>query len=305
MKNFDIRIGTQTIDNDTEIILKRGIIHKNELFINKEESSKEFVSTFKELVKKKTITISSEDAIYNDFETLTKFGFLTISKNQTLKPLLIVEDALFDDVKGYFQDEIEILSSSKFLFKKDIRLLTENKDILQLTKLVDKKKEFFKNYNYIYLITNISNISLLRGFNKLMKETNSVNTIAFFDNENVFVTCIEHGETGCYECLEQQILTHFDGFVADYLVQSDNNVSMAEVLFVLSIIKKEIENTSIYGQSSLLGNLLHFNFNNYEYTFNTNRIQSCCSTCATFNNILFEEQNIRSVNILKELMSSD
>ncbi len=36
-----------------------------------------------------------------------------------------------------------------------------------------------KNYNYIYLITNISNISLLRGFNKLMKETNSVNTIAF------------------------------------------------------------------------------------------------------------------------------
>ncbi|EGP7257482.1 bacteriocin biosynthesis cyclodehydratase, partial [Listeria monocytogenes] len=118
MKNFDIRIGTQTFDNDTEIILKRGVIHKNELVINKEESSKEFVSTFKELIKKKTIAISSEDAIYNDFETLTKFGFLTISKNQTLKPLLVVEDALFDDMKSYFQEEIEILSSSEFLLKK-------------------------------------------------------------------------------------------------------------------------------------------------------------------------------------------
>lgn len=31
MKNFDIRIGTQTIDNDTEFILKRGVIHKNEI----------------------------------------------------------------------------------------------------------------------------------------------------------------------------------------------------------------------------------------------------------------------------------
>ncbi|ECW8277451.1 bacteriocin biosynthesis cyclodehydratase, partial [Listeria monocytogenes] len=34
MKNFDIRTGTQIIDNDTEIMLKRGVIHKNELVIN-------------------------------------------------------------------------------------------------------------------------------------------------------------------------------------------------------------------------------------------------------------------------------
>lgn len=60
----------------------------------------------------------------------------------------------------------------------------------------------------------------------------------FFDNENVFVTCIEHGETGCYECLERQLLSHFDGVVTDYLVQSENNVSTAELMFVLSIIKK-------------------------------------------------------------------
>lgn len=59
-----------------------------------------------------------------------------------------------------------------------------------------------KNYNYIYLIINIFNIFLLCGFNKLMKEINSVNIIVFFDNENVFVICIEYGEIGCYECLE-------------------------------------------------------------------------------------------------------
>ncbi|MBC1743465.1 bacteriocin biosynthesis cyclodehydratase [Listeria welshimeri] len=305
MKTFNIRIGTQIFDNDTEIILKRGVIHKNELILNKEGSSKEFITTFKELTSKNSVSISPEDIIYNDFETLIKFGFLTISKNQDSRPLLIVEDNLLDNVRGYFHEEAEIISSSDFLLSKDIRLLTENKDILQLTKLADEKKEAFKNYNHIYLITSILNISLLRGFNKLMQLTNNINTIAFFDNENVFISCIEHGETGCYECLEQQLLTHFDGSVADYLVHSENNVSTAELFFALSLIKKEIENISIYGQSSLLGNLIHFNFNNYEYAFNTNRIQSCCSTCATFNNILFEEQNIRSINVLKELMSGD
>lgn len=84
----------------------------------KRKVQKNLFQHLKNWSRKKTITISSEDAIYNDFETLTKFGFLTISKNQTLKPLLIVEDALFDDVKSYFQEEIEILSSSEFLLKK-------------------------------------------------------------------------------------------------------------------------------------------------------------------------------------------
>ncbi|WP_308633317.1 hypothetical protein [Marinilactibacillus psychrotolerans] len=158
---------------------------------------------------------------------------------------------------------------------------------------------------HVYLLTKMLDVSLLRGFNKLMKLIEKVNTIAFFDNENVFVTCIEHGETGCYECLEQQLMSHFEGYANDYIEPTETDISTAELFFALSIIEKEIENINIYSQSSLLGNIIHFNINNYEYSFNTNRIQSCCSTCSTFNNVLFEEQNIRSVNVLKELMSND
>lgn len=64
-----------------EFILKRGVIYKNEIVINKEESLKEFVLIFKELVKKKIIIIFLEDVIYNDFEIFIKFGFLIIFKN--------------------------------------------------------------------------------------------------------------------------------------------------------------------------------------------------------------------------------
>ncbi|WP_323680648.1 bacteriocin biosynthesis cyclodehydratase [Listeria seeligeri] len=251
------------------------------------------------------MTLSSENSVYNDLETLLKFGFLTTYDSQGVRALLVIEDNLLDIAKNYFHGEIDIISSSEFFLVKELQSLVENKDILKITKLAKEKEEILKDFNHVYLISNISNISLLRGFNKLMQLINQVNTIAFFDNENVFISCIEHGETGCYECLEQQLLTHFEGLTSDYLDVPENNVSTAELLFVIALIKKEIENISIYGQSSLLGNLIHFNFNNYEYAFNTNRIQSCCSTCATINNVLFEEQNIRSINILKELMSND
>ncbi|MBF2663444.1 bacteriocin biosynthesis cyclodehydratase, partial [Listeria seeligeri] len=233
MKTFNIRTGTQIFSNDIEIILRRGVIHKNELIINIGESSKEFVEIFKELTEKKSITLSSENSVYNDLETLLKFGFLTTYDSQGVRALLVIEDNLPDIAKNYFHGEIDIISSSEFFLVKELQLLVENKDILKITKLAKEKEEILKDFNHVYLVSNISNISLLRGFNKLMQLINQVNTIAFFDNENVFISCIEHGETGCYECLEQQLLTHFEGLASDYLDVPENNVSTAELLFVI------------------------------------------------------------------------
>ncbi|ECB9834706.1 bacteriocin biosynthesis cyclodehydratase [Listeria monocytogenes] len=305
MKTYIIKNGTKIVSTDSEFILKRGVIHKGELVINKEDSSNDFVNAFQELIEKKTISISREHAIYDDFKTLTKFGFLTFAKKELKKPLVIVEDALVEKVASYLGQQSKVISASEFLTSKEIDLLNEDKNILKLSTLIEQKKSILKEFEHIYLLTRMLNLSLLRGFNKLMKLTETINTIAFFDNENVFITCIEHGETGCYECLEQQLMSHFEGVADSYIEQIDMDVSSSELLFALSIAKKEFDNINIYGQSSLLGNIIHFNMNNYEYSFNTNRIQSCCSNCATFNNTLFEEQNIRSVNVLKELMASD
>ena len=41
----------------------------------------------------------------------------------------------------------------------------------------------------------------------------------FYDNENVFFTNIHHGETGCYECLERQLISKFPGTVENYFVR--------------------------------------------------------------------------------------
>lgn len=305
MKTYIIKNGTKIINNDSEFILKRGVIHKSELIISKEDSSNDFVKAFQELIKKKCISISKEYDIYDDFKTLTKLGFLTFANKELKKPLVIVEDEFVENVTNYLEQYSKIISISEFLTSKEIDLLNEDKNILKLSSIIEQKKLILKDFEHVYLLTKMINLSLLRGFNKLMKLTEMINTIAFFDNENVFITCIDHGETGCYECLEHQIMSHFEGFADSYVEQRDIDISTSELLFALSIVKKEINNINTYGQSSLLGNCVHFNINNYEYSFNTNRIQSCCSNCATFNNMLFEEQNIRSVNVLRELMISD
>ncbi|MGO1632899.1 MAG: bacteriocin biosynthesis cyclodehydratase, partial [Staphylococcus equorum] len=276
-----------------------------ELIINKEDSSNEFIVTFQKLIKQESVLISHEDSVYDDFETLTKFGFLTVVKSEDEQSLIVVDDELVEKVKTFLNKNIKVTPASSFLTSKEIEILTEDKSILKLSDITEQKKLALAEVEHVYLLTKMLDVSLLRGFNKLMKLIEKVNTIAFFDNENVFVTCIEHGETGCYECLEQQLMSHFEGYANDYIEPTETDISTAELFFALSIIEKEIENINIYSQSSLLGNIIHFNINNYEYSFNTNRIQSCCSTCSTFNNVLFEEQNIRSVNVLKELMSND
>ncbi|MFL2061320.1 bacteriocin biosynthesis cyclodehydratase [Marinilactibacillus psychrotolerans] len=305
MKTYTIKKGTNIKESSNEIILKRGVIHKNELIINKEDSSNEFIVTFQKLIKQESVLISHEDSVYDDFETLTKFGFLTVVKSEDEQSLIVVDDELVEKVKTFLNKNIKVTPASSFLTSKEIEILTEDKSILKLSDITEQKKLALAEVEHVYLLTKMLDVSLLRGFNKLMKLIEKVNTIAFFDNENVFVTCIEHGETGCYECLEQQLMSHFEGYANDYIEPTETDISTAELFFALSIIEKEIENINIYSQSSLLGNIIHFNINNYEYSFNTNRIQSCCSTCSTFNNVLFEEQNIRSVNVLKELMSND
>lgn len=305
MNKFILKKGTQVIQNESELILRRGFIHKNEIIINKEESSNEFIGSFSKLILKGSVSLLNESNSYDDFDTLVKFGFLTVEVSVKELPLVIVEDKLFLFINEFFKEQASVKKLSDIISTEELNTLIEDKDVLKLAQILNAKSELLSNYGHIYLITNLVNLSLLRGFNKLMSSLGKINTIAFFDNANIFITCIEHKQTGCYECLENQILSNFDGYISDYSNIIENDTSNNEIFFVLSIIKKEIENAFIYGQSSLIGNVIHFNFDNYEYSFNTNRIQSCCTTCSTFNNILFEEQNIRSINILKELAISD
>ena len=55
----------------------------------------------------------------------------------------------------------------------------------------------------------------------------------------------------------------------------------------------------------LTGAVLYYYFPNFEYSFDFNRRTILCNTCAGIHQVDFDEQNVASVNITKELLANE
>ncbi|MBF8418016.1 bacteriocin biosynthesis cyclodehydratase [Heyndrickxia coagulans] len=293
------------IENKQEIILRKGVLHKHEIIIDKEKSSSLFVKDFAQFMINKKIIIEENQEDYDDFCKPSQFNLISIEIKNSKDNVLFVNDTLFSFFNKYLKDRAVIKKISDILNRETIVKVNENKDKIALDQIMDKFEQSLSDYGHVYLIDSFFYMTRLRAFNRVMKELKKVNTIAVFDNENILITCIKHGVTGCYQCLEDNIISRFEGRANDYQIKEWDYFNLSEAAYILSIINKELENVEIYGSSSLLGNVMHFYIPNYEYSFNKNRIQSSCSVCSGMENVLFAEQNIRSINVLKELMKHD
>lgn len=296
------------IENEIEFVLRKGFIHKNEIIIDKIASSNDFIQYMKEFLENKFIILSEKEEVYEDFMQLVKFGLIQIESNQE-KVLIVCNSNYMNMVKKFFTSDLNIINVDKLLSYDDLNILIEDKSPLQLKSILNSKEDMLRDYDYIYYIENLVNISYLRGFNKLMRLLKKENAIGIIDNDHIFLTGIRHGYTGCYQCLENHVISKFDGNLDNYLenfkINGDYFIENTELCLLLSIIMKDIENVGIYGATTLLGNVLHFYLPNFEYSFNVNLRSTACSECAGFNNVLFEEQNVRSINILKEIYDHD
>ncbi len=294
------------IENEIEIVLRKGFIHKNEIIIDKVNSSNNFVSSIRKFINDGMIVLSEDDEVYKDFVQLLQFGLIQMEISQ--EKVFVVCNSVYENmVKRFFEPDINVMAIEKLLSQDELNIIIEDKSPLKFNKVIRNKKDILKDYDYIYYIENLANISYLRGFNKLMKSLKKENTIGIIDNEHIFLTGIKHGYTGCYQCLENHIISKFDGdiksYFKDFKIGKDYFDQNIELHLLLSLIMKDMKNIAIYGATTLLGNVLHFYLSNFEYSFDMNLRSTSCSECAGFHNILFEEQNIRSTNIIKELYS--
>lgn len=295
------------IENENEYILKKGFLHINEIIINKNESSTDFLNTFQEFLRMGYISICKTEKIHEDFNQLLKFGIINIESNK--KIFVIINKELESYAETYFAENILFKTVDELFSFEDILKINENKDLIEIKKIFNKYSAIFKDYDSIYYLENLKNISNLRAVNRLTAEFNVELTIGFYDNENAYFTKIKHGYTGCFECLERHIISKFPKSI-DYYIEKENNVinseiSKPEVLFLFSLLLKDIQNIFVYGNSSLTGQVIHYYLPNFEYSYNVNRRYVSCPSCAGINNVTFEEQNIRSVNIIKEALASD
>lgn len=304
---FFVKKDTHIISNIDEWILTKGVIHKSVLTVSKSESSTSFVNLFKQLLKNRKIKINENENEYLDFKKLVQFGFLGI-KNENKKIVLIVERNAKKFFKNYLKDEnLSIKALDEFITYDTLTSLIEEKNKDELNKITKEYKSKYENVN-LFVVCSLYYENYLRGINKLTKLIDIPYNLGFYDNDNIFATRVIHGETGCYQCLEDQILQKFDGYIEDYVSKIDSENQLFNIKnygILISIIKSEIEELNIYTDTELRGNVLHFYLPTYEYNFDKNRIQSNCSVCSTINNILFKEQNMKACNILTEVLGND
>ncbi|MEN0553650.1 bacteriocin biosynthesis cyclodehydratase [Staphylococcus aureus] len=288
-------------ENNSEYILKKGYLHQHSIAIDKEESSKNFIVKFKTLIAENQIELNENDDVIDDFNKLTQLNLIH-KKIDTFNKICIITDKA---AKAFFKDHLdqvdEIYEFNEVLERHEIETLNNQKSNLSINEVVKKQQSKLANMN-VFVILSYANQPFIKAFNFLTNLLDITYTLAFYDNENVFFTNIQHGETGCYECLERQLVSKFPGKIENYLVPDEQNQGIYNLKlysYILSIMINEINNIEIYGDSTLIGNVLHFYLPTYEYNFNFNKRQSTCSTCSTINNVLFKEQNIKSANILK------
>lgn len=298
--------GVVCFRNENEIILRKGIIHKNELVIDRQKSLDTFIVLLDELLENNEVSIEKNHIHYQDFQTLYNYGFIR-NKIQKGKTLILIENSIPLDMIQQCIPEAVTKVRSDIISDQEMDYLSAEKDFLKHQDLMEKFKIQFSDYTSVYYISPMSSVYNIQTFNRLMYLLDHSFFMALFDNENFFLFGVEPKLTGCYECLEKKLLAklniHISG--SEYESKIETDISCAELLTGLGLIRKNIEQTETNEFSMLMGSVLYFYFPNFEYSFDFNRRTILCNTCAGINEADFTEQNTKSVNIIKEFIHNE
>ncbi|WP_029270585.1 hypothetical protein [Virgibacillus alimentarius] len=293
--------GLNIIKNETEITLRKGALHQTELVIDKESSSPKFIALLEAILDGQEVTIEPNHVHQNDFKTLYSYGLIRNKIKQGFTLLMVEDQQMFDAVKNFVPDS-DVVKRSEIISDADIDLISSENNYLKTDAYLERIQEVFTSYSSIYYIATLNERHNVQTINKLMVQLDQSFFMALFDNENFLLLGVEPKLTGCYECLEKKILSRIQFQAETQDMHDDFEVTPAELLVGLGLIRKNIEQTEVNGMSMLTGAVLYYYFPNFEYSFDFNRRTILCNTCAGINKVDFNEQNAASVNITKELI---
>lgn len=293
------------IENENEIVLKKGFLHINEVTIDKTKSSREFIETFNKFNENGTLELENNynNNLYNDFNQLLQFGLIELKAN--INSVIISNKQFFsqDELEQYKTDFIDI---DTFFNKSDVDTIIKNKNPINLNSVYEKYNTMLSGYDNIYFVCDLKNISKLRAINRISKYLDVELTLGFYDYDSIYFTRIKHGYTGCFECLEKQIITKFNYNFNYYenkkSVYLNIDKNSPQLLLLKSLLYQDMKNILIYGSSSLLGHVIYYCLSSFEYSYNMNRRNVSCANCANINNAMFEQQNVQSINLIKEAL---
>jgi len=284
---------------DKELILKKGVIHASEITIDLENSAKTFLDMLEDLISGNEVSVERNNIYYQDFMTLYNYGFIACSLKKTGNLLLLAEEEVPIGPLNHILTGIRVEKRKEYISDGEIQSIQSGTDFIKEGELANKFKRLFNPYNQIYYLAPLNSLYKIRAFNKLMLMIQKPFFLGLADNENIFITGIHPKITGCFECFEKKIMAKLE-FREIREAGGQGSVSPSELLMIAGILQKNMEQTEVNGISMLMGNVLYFYLPNFEYSFDFNRRTILCNTCAGLNEIHFEEQNVRSLNMLKE-----
>lgn len=296
------------INNEDTYILKKGLINKTTIEISKQDSSKKFVESFQKFIKLKKIILSEENELYNDYMQLCRLNLIKFKINcdNSNKVLILTNTDSYDFyhkiLNNRYEKQVDIKLIKNFIIYDEIKSLNENKDFIKNNLILKSKEKILSDYSDIYVIDSGYHINRINAMNKIGSMLEKSMSFFIYDNQNIYITKVQYKITGCFQCLEQEIDTKLKGKISTYEdIKQNKDFSLEANAFILSILTTELKNLILYKKSTLTGNYIHFYIPTYEYEYNINRIQTTCPICSTVANLKTFEQNIKTVNLLKEL----
>ena len=289
---------------NSEIIFSKGVINFKNIILDKNQSAPEFVSYMNDLYKNGYVITSEDNPFLNDLKSLEAMGFLRreiILKEHRI--LVISEDEEFECYQNNlkYADIIPVDNLANEEDIKSFRTIKNNKLITDRFNDVISKGNL-QNYECIIIVDSYYHSERIRFWNRLINYLGIYGIFAISDSEIFFLTMTKAKETGCFECLESQIKTKLklsNQIYNDY--PSKKYLNNSDKLLKLGFLSNIIEQLVLKKYSDLLGNVIIFNKNNFEYRFDANRIQTACPVCVAQGNIFHEEQNVKTINVLNNL----
>ncbi|GAA2868582.1 hypothetical protein [Lactobacillus intestinalis] len=285
--------------------ISKGFLHKQTLVIDKEKSSNAFVDAFETFIRNGTISVKIDSDIDKDFKKLAQFDLIHFEIEEKSKNFIVAERNAIDFLKKYLNINSTVVAPDSILSSDDVNTLVNQKD-RELSKSISDRVVKNIGDSNLYVILPYNREKIIQAINILTKIKNMPYTLIFFDNRNLFATNIVHGETGCYECLADSIISKFpkdmEYYRNHYFIKSPEKFDISIYGVIISILNNELKNVNLYGDTALRGNVFHLYLPTYESDFDFNKRQTSCTTCSTVNNILFAEQNMKSCEIMKEVL---
>lgn len=294
---FSLRDGVRVLENDEDVLLRNGVLHLNEITIDKTKSDKNFLAALHSLVTGETVALAEDSESYADFQQLVDMGFV-VEKDAKPKcsPIFVVPRSLCDKT-DFPQKQTVILEE---ILPADL-----------VHEILLGRKEFTLEHidlevpanSRVVIVSSFLHLNRLRALNRILRNSRLSYLAAVVDTSNVYVFGVQPS-SGCFECLETKIMSRFPGMSEDYLNGDILDVAAAietELQLAIALLSVEISGLKRYRGASVDGLVMHANARTLDFVKSVLLRTALCSACGKINNARFEERNIRAMNFLSKV----